>query len=139
LGASVPTIVIAVLITAFKPVTFREHLVLAPLAKLKEAGVRGTIFADFQFGGTLIYTGFPEWKVAYDGRYYRYSRSEWERFAAIQAGKFRLNDIVATYEPAAFVLSPARNGKLVNEINDRPSEWRNVYRDSRVVIFVPHT
>lgn len=139
LGVMAPTIVIAALITAFKPVTFREHLVLAPLEILKDAGVRGTIFADFQFGGMLIHTGFPEWKVAYDGRYYRYSRSEWERFFAIQAGEFRLNDIVATYKPAAFVLDPARNGKLVREINNRPGEWRDIYRDNRVVIFVPRT
>jgi len=135
-AAALSVAAVAVCISVLHPVRFREHLAIPAIAKLREQHVKGTVFADFPLGGPLIHMGYPDWRVAYDGRYYQYSRAEWARFAAIQAGRFTLADIVRTYRPVAFVLNRKRNARLLAQVERHPDEWREIERTERVVVFI---
>lgn len=135
-SAAIVTICVGAALSLLNPVTFRPHLALPAIAKLRDQQVTGTVFADFPLGGPLIYMGHPGWKVAYDGRYYHYNRTEWSRFAAIQSGEFGLDEVVAQYQPVAFVLNLKRNARLVAELERRGGEWREIERTGRVAVFV---
>lgn len=130
---------IGLAVSALKPIRFKPHLALPAIARLQQEGVSGTIFSEFYLGGPLIFAGYPQWKVAYDGRYYRYTPEEWDRFSAIRTGRFGLEKIVSLYRPVAFVLHAQSNPKLIAEINGQPRKWRRIWRDDDAVIFVANT
>ena len=114
----------AALACAIRPTRFAETIPRQCLAALKATGVRGTIYANSAWGGPVIDAGFPAWRVAYDGRYYRYSADEWARYHAASIGEVRLDWLERTYRPAAFLLDPARDGGLIRVLRASPASWR---------------
>ncbi|MEE4450120.1 hypothetical protein [Novosphingobium resinovorum] len=118
------------------PTRFAETLPLAAVEHLRRHHVRGTVYGDFPFGGVIIDTGYPDWKVAYDGRYYRYSRQEWQYNGGIENGIVPLVDVVRKWNPAAFVLDETHNAPLAEALA-RSRAWRRVYADGRFVVYVP--
>lgn len=137
LAAGLGILAVAIVITASRPVEFRKHIPLDALAALKRENLAGTVFSDFTLGGAVIWTGYPQWRVAYDGRYYRYTRADWERFAGVQSGSAGVAELERQYQPVAWVLHPRRNARLVQQIAARPARWRRLWADDAVVIFVP--
>lgn len=137
LSAGLGILAVAIAITAAKPVEFRKHIPLDALAALKRENLAGTVFCDFTLGGAVIWMGYPQWRVAYDGRYYRYTRAEWERFAGIQSGAVGVDELERRYRPVAWVLHPRRNAHLVRQIVGQPARWRRLWADDAAVIFVP--
>lgn len=127
----------AALLIAARPIRFGDHLAFPAIARLSEEGVSGTIYADFAAAGPLLHQGYPRWKVAYDGRYYLYSRAEWDRFRSWQREPGGLDRIIETYRPAAFVLRYRRSLPLIAQIERRPQDWRRIWKDERLAIFVP--
>ena len=111
---------------AARPTQFAESIPRLCLAALKATGVRGTIYVNSAWGGPAIDIGFPAWRVAYDGRYYRYSSAEWARYHAASAGEVRLDWLDRTYRPAAFLLDPARDGSLIALLRASPATWREL-------------
>ncbi|MFC0203829.1 hypothetical protein [Novosphingobium soli] len=128
------------LVAALSPVVFPTRfspgLPLAAVARLKQEGVRGTVYGDFPFGGVIIDTGYPAWRVAYDGRYYRYSRQEWQYNGGIENGIVPLVDVERKWRPAAFVLDSRHNAPLAGELSRSPS-WRRIFAADGVVVYVP--
>jgi len=132
-----PTALIAaaVLTPMLRPTHFAETIPLAAIERLRAAGVRGTIFAHFPWGGPVIDRGYPEWRVAYDGRYYRYTPQEWDRYRRICAGGVGLAEIDRLYHPAGFVLSPAWNDRLIAALRRETATWQQLSADETAVVF----
>lgn len=118
------------------PTHFSENLPLAAIARLKQEHVRGTIYADFPYGGPIIDAGYPEWRVAFDGRYYRYTHEEWQMNGAVEGGYMGLGAVVAHWHPAAFLLNARHNPSLSGELA-RSAHWRRVFARDGIVVFVP--
>ena len=116
----------AALTCTIRPTRFSEAIPRQCLAALKATGVRGTIYAHSGWGGPAIDVGFPAWRVAYDGRYYRYSAAEWARYHATSAGKVRLDWLERTYRPAAYLLKPGRDEGLIAQLRASPANWRTL-------------
>ena len=116
----------AVLACAIRPTRFADDIPLKCLAALRATGVSGTIYAHSAWGGPAIDAGFPRWRVAYDGRYYRYSPTEWARYHAATAGEVRLDQLDRTYRPAAYLLRPGRDDGLIAQLRASPATWRSL-------------
>ncbi|MFD1959767.1 hypothetical protein ACFSHP_13275 [Novosphingobium panipatense] len=109
---------------------------LAAVEHLRRFQVQGTVYGDFPFGGVLIDAGYPDWKVAYDGRYYRYSRKEWQYNGGIETGIVPLVDVVRKWNPAAFVLDSVHNRPLAEALSQSPA-WRLTYASDGIVVYLP--
>lgn len=131
-----PVFLVAVLAPLLAPTRFDSSLPLAALARLRQEQVRGTVYGDFPYGGAIIDAGWPHWRVAYDGRYYRYSSDEWKYNGGIENGFVPLVDVVRKWRPAAFVLNAAHNPSLAAELARSPA-WRLIYARGGVVVYVP--
>jgi hypothetical protein len=131
LGLAVAAIIMPVAV----PTQFDGTIPLEAIGALHDSGVRGTIFAHFPWGGPVIDAGYPDWKVAYDGRYYRYTPQEWERYRRICAGEIGLAEIVRLYRPAGFILSPQWTPALIEALRTDKSEWRQIYADRSAAVF----
>lgn len=130
---------LAVVLGVALPTRFDPSLPLGPIARLRQTGVQGTIYAHFPWGGPLIDAGWPRWRVAYDGRYYRYSKAEWQAYGAASRGEVSLAAIEAQWHPAAFLLDPAWNAPLIAALRAQPARWRELpgAGEGTPVTFVP--
>ena len=121
---------------ATHPTRFAESIPRQCLAALKASGVRGTIFAHSAWGGPVIDAGFPAWRVAFDGRYYRYTPQEWARYHAAANGKVRLDWLDRAYRPAAWLLEPRRDAGLIAQLRANPATWSELRNLPGCVAFV---
>ena len=130
-------VLVAAIMPIAAPTRFSPSLPLGAIAHLQRENVRGTIYADFPYGGPVIDAGWPQWRVAYDGRYYRYPREEWRYNGGIENGYVPLVDVIAKWHPAAFLIQEDHNAPLAGELA-RSRQWRKVYRGpDGVVVYVP--
>jgi hypothetical protein len=129
-------LLVALLAPLLAPTRFAETLPLAAVERLRKEGVRGTVYGDFPFGGVLIDVGYPNWRVAYDGRYYRYSRKEWQYNGGIENGIVPLVDVERKWHPAAFVIDEYHNAPLAGELARR-RDWRRIWSQRGIVVYVP--
>lgn len=130
-------LVVSPVLTVTWPTRFTETIPVTQLERLYASGVHGTIFAHFPWGGAVIDRGYPAWHVALDGRYYRYPAKEWQRYYGMVSGTAGLAVIGPVYRPAAYVLDPVWNIRLIAELRADPAHWRQFSADSTAVIFVP--
>ena len=114
----------ALLATTIRPTRFAEEIPRRCLAALKATGVGGTVYAHAAWGGPVIEAGFPRWRVAFDGRYYRYSTAEWARYRAAAAGEVGLDGLDRKYHPTAYLLRPGRDDGLIARLRASPANWR---------------
>ena len=128
-------LLVAVATPLLAPTRFAESLPLAAVQSLRDHQIRGTVYGDFPFGGVIIDTGYPDWRVAYDGRYYRYSSEEWQYNSGIENGTIPLADVVRRWSPAAFVLDVRRNAPIAEELA-RSTSWQRIYAQDRIVVYV---
>ena len=131
-------LLVAVATPLMAPTRFAETLPLAAVQFLRDQHIRGTVYGDLLFGGVIIDTGYPDWRVAYDGRYYRYSNEEWRYDNAIESGAVPLADVVRKWSPAAFVLDARRNAPIAGELA-HSNTWQRIYTREGVVVYVPRT
>lgn len=118
------------------PTHFIGSLPLAGIEKLRETGVTGTVFSYFPWGGPLIDAGYPNWVVAFDGRYYRYPPNEWRRYDQTIAGAVGPAELDRIYHPAAYLLSPGVDDALIAALRADRAAWRELYADRTCVAFV---
>ncbi|MGH7023765.1 MAG: hypothetical protein ACREEB_09260 [Caulobacteraceae bacterium] len=119
-----------------RPTQFLRSMPLAGVKRLHEAGVKGTVFASPPWGGPLIDAGYPDWTVAYDGRYYRYTPQEWRRYRLTIQGKVGPDELDRIYHPAAYLLTPGTDDALIAALRAEPRNWREIYADRTCVVFV---
>lgn len=118
------------------PIRFASNIPIAQIQSLHAQGVRGAIFVHFPWGGPMIDSGYPAVTVAYDGRYYRYSRAEWDRYRQLAAGELGLEKLERLYHPVAYVLSPVWTPGLIAALKADPMRWQLLSEDRVVAIFV---
>ena len=124
--AIVPTIGMGVNLKGYYP--------LASIAAMKDAGVRGTIYCNQVWGGVVIDSGYPQWRVTHDGRFYLYSQAELEQAAAALQGKVAVAELESRYQPAAFLLWPGPDDPLIGKLRESARmaviacgrEWRGI-------------
>jgi hypothetical protein len=131
-------LLVAVATPLVAPTRFGEILPLAAVQVLRDQHLHGTVYNDLLFGGVIIDTGYPDWRVAYDGRYYRYSREEWRTDGDIKSGIVPLADVVRRWSPAAFVLDEGRDAPLAGELA-HSKMWQRIYGRDGIVVYVPRT
>lgn len=129
----------AVGVAAVRPTHFDTGIPLDAIRRLRAEGIKGTIFAHFPWGGPVIDAGYPDWRVAYDGRYYRYTPAEWDLYRRIGSGAASLSEIDRLYRPAGFVLSPEWNGALIAMLRGDGAHWRQLSADRTAVVFERRT
>ena len=83
----------------------------------------------------MAWTGAPGWRVAIDGRIYRYDRSDWESYRAIALGIEPHRELFSQDRPAAAFLRPGHDRALIDRLQRDPA-WRDHYRDANCHIFV---
>lgn len=118
------------------PTRFTDTIPLDALQRLRREAVEGTVYGDFPFGGAIIDVGYPDWRVAYDGRYYRYSRDEWRYNGGIENGQVPLVDVERKWRPAAFVLDARHNAPLAIELA-HARRWQRIWSRDGIVVYVP--
>jgi hypothetical protein len=129
-------LLVAVVTPQIAPTRFGKILPLAAVQVLRDQHIRGTVYNDLLFGGVIIDTGYPDWRVAYDGRYYRYSSEEWGYDGDIKSGIVPLADVVRRWNPAAFVLDTGRNAPITEELA-HSKMWQRIYARDGIVVYVP--
>ena len=123
------------LATLVRPRLFAEHLPLDGLARLKSEQVSGNVYCHPPWGGPLIFTGYPDWRVTCDGRYYVYSRQEWQHFRDAASGQVPLAEMDDRYRPAAYFLQPIVESGLIDLLRASDA-WIEIHADPHCVIFV---
>ncbi|WP_395333771.1 hypothetical protein WBP06_08480 [Novosphingobium sp. BL-8H] len=133
----IAAVAVVALATPFLASTrFASSLPLESIARLKQENLHGTVYADFPFGGPVIDAGWPNWRVAYDGRYYRYSHEEWQYNGGIENGYVPLVDVIAKWHPVAFVIQEDHNAPIAGELARSP-RWKRIFRGADgVVVYV---
>jgi hypothetical protein len=129
-------LLVAVVTPLIAPTRFGKILPLAAVQVLRDQHISGTVYNDLLFGGVIIDTGYPDWRVAYDGRYYRYSSEEWHYDDDIKSGIVPLDDVVRRWNPAAFVLDTGRNAPISEELA-HSNMWQSIYARDGIVVYVP--
>ena len=129
-------LLVAVVTPLIAPTRFGKILPLAAVQVLRDQHIRGTVYNDLLFGGVIIDTGYPDWRVAYDGRYYRYSSEEWGYDGEIKSGIVPLADVVRRWNSAAFVLDTGRNAPITEELA-HSEMWQRIYARDGIVVYVP--
>lgn len=125
---------VAVMTPMQHPTKFSPNIPLAAIDRLHREGFSGVIFAPAPWGGPLIDIGYPRWRVAYDGRFYRFSPEEWQLYRNIARGEVPLAEIERRYGPAAFVLDPRSNASLIAELRTSLG-WRQIWSDRSAAVF----
>lgn len=118
-----------------RPTHFHESLPLDGVVALKRTGVTGTVYCHYAWGGPLIDLGYPNWTVAFDGRFYRYSPEEWQRYAASVRGEIGPAELEAVYQPSAYFLRPGADDRLIAALR-RDGNWREVHADRNCVAII---
>lgn len=126
------------LASVVRPTHYHKSLPLLGIDKVKDSGVAGTIYGYYAWGGPLIEAGYPGWKVAFDGRYYRYTPEEWERYASVVRGEIGLAELERVYRPCAFLLRPGADDHLIAALR-MDKGWREIHSDHNCVAFVRAT
>lgn len=132
---ALPVLLVAVLGSLLLPTRFDPGIPLAAIERLRRENLRGTVYGDFPFGGAIVDGGYPAWRVAYDGRYYRYSSDEWKYNGGIENGYVPLVDVVRKWRPVGFILNARHNAALAGELARSPG-WRRIYVRDDIVVYV---
>jgi len=114
---------------------FDEQLPLGAAQRMREMGVRGVIYNYREWGGPLIWEGYPEWKVTIDGRLYLFTRQEWYRYQQIALGRVPVAEVERLYRPDAFFLRPSYHDRFVRLLRES-NNWREAYADRNAIVFV---
>jgi len=112
-----------------------RRLPLAAAEQLRELGVRGVIYNYREWGGPLIFTGYPDWKVTIDGRLYLFPPEEWHRYAAVAGGGIPLMQVEQQYRPDAFFLRPSYHQGLI-ELLRASDRWEEIESGEEAAVFV---
>ena len=117
---------------------FFGHFPFAGMEAMHKAGVHGTIYNYREWGGPLIWKGYPDWKVTIDGRLYLFGREQWNRYEEIRMGRVPVEQIERWYDPEAFFLRPSHDRRLIDLLRGHKN-WREVHADKNAVVFVSRT
>jgi len=119
----------------FGPVTLASRIPMDGIHHLEQILPKGRIYNCREFGGPLILSGSPNWKIAIDGRLYLYPKRDWNEYFNMALGKLPLNIIIEKHNPDAFFLHPVYNRGLIKLLH-QSSDWQKVYSDATCITFI---
>lgn len=115
---------------------FSSELPLNAIAALERSSIRGTVFAELPWGGVIIDRGYPDWRVALDGRYYVYTDRELTLARTVGTAADGLVTMDREWFPDAVLIHPHFSPMLLAQMRSSPGEWKEIYSDSVSVAFV---
>lgn len=121
---------------AMRPVPFADHYPFAGIDALRATGRKGVVYTSFFWGGVVIDGGHPDWRVSHDGRYYLFTKAEWDRYFTAARGDVPLDELLKQYHPCAFFLQPDSDEGIIRPLLARP-DWKLIHRDANCAVFVP--
>lgn len=123
---------------ALHPAPFADYYPFTGVHRLRESGVRGTIFTNFYWGGLVAEAMHPDARVTHDGRYYLKSIADWDRYfeETSRATAATLERILARDRPSAFFLRPGADDDLI-ALLERDPRWRTLHADANCFVSVP--
>lgn len=109
-----------------------ERMPVRAVAAARTAGLTGHLFADFTYGGYILYA-WPEQKVFIDGGVDFYGGDLMRDYAIIRGMKPGWRDLVQRWDLAVMLLRPAAPvaAELVHD-----GEWAYWYCDAQAVVLV---
>ena len=100
-----------------------------------ENGMKGNIYNSYDLGGYLIWRGYPEIKVAIDGRPVVYGIDLFTELLFLSPESFL--SIVGKYDIGyLFLRNHLANKNLFTYLSGEKNEWALVYFDDQVIIYV---
>ncbi len=109
---------------------------LTAIEFLKEKVPSGRIYNYREWGGALIFYGYPQWQVAIDGRLYLYSEQEWKEHYQAALGLLNLDELVSKHQPQAFFIHKGFQKGLVNQLDLSPA-WEKAFSQDQCLIYLP--
>jgi hypothetical protein len=117
------------------PEPFADYYPFPAVRAMREAGVEGTVYTTYFWGGIAADAGHPRWKPTHDGRYYLFPREEWDFHFAAGGGAVPVGELERKYRPAAFLLWRATDAGLIRRLEADPG-WRVLFADHQSAVFV---
>jgi len=145
----VPTVVTAGMLVAASP-WMRPHLAVLPAScralldpqfpinaaeHLAEVLPAGRIYNYREWAGVLVSVGPPEWRVAIDGRVYRYDEADWVTYNRVALAAAGYATALLRQRPDALFLRPGHDDALIQAVRLDPI-WRESHRDSTAFVFL---
>lgn len=96
----------------------------------------GTVFCDPTLAGAILLDGYPQWRVAFDGRYFLYRPDEIDLLRRAAWDGSVVADIERRYHPAAYALNASRSPALVQALSAHPDIWRRAHDNRVSVLFL---
>jgi hypothetical protein len=131
-------VVLILIVIMLRDARFSEDVPLEGIKKLKQIVPAGRIYNCKEYGGALMYIGYPGWRITIDGRQSLYDRAIWQKYYYEAAGKTTLIALVSEHKPSAFILNGKVQAGLIRQLNDS-NTWKKVYEKNNCVIFIPAT
>ncbi len=127
-----PALILPLLV---RPRLFDREIPMRAVRQLRGYGVRGVIYNYREWGGLLIWAGWPDWKVTIDGRLYLFPRKDWQRYREIARGRVPVAQVEQWYRPDVFFLRPGYHKGFIPLLR-ASSNWEEVYADENAVVFI---
>ncbi len=115
---------------------FDAHFPIEGVAHLDRVLDAGRVYNYREWAGLLSLAGASRWRLAIDGRIYRYDRAEWQAYAEVAQGMEHSEDILAEHHPEALFLRPGYDRALIERLRANPV-WESVYSDKNCHIWLP--
>lgn len=115
------------------PTRFAEGMPFRGLTALEP--VNGTVYTCYLWGGLVTDYGHPHRHPTHDGRYYLFTREQWNEYGAASSGNVPVDELTTRFRPAAFFLRPGSDDGLITNLR-RHSGWAEVFADEAAAVFV---
>ncbi len=94
----------------------------------------GKVFNDYNWGGYLLWTMYPQVKVMVDGRTDVFADKVFPDYLTIYTLKGDAPRLLKAYDPDFLLI---RKDSPLDNYLKQSKEWRRVYRDTMAIIYVP--
>ncbi len=135
-AASISLILFSVIFSPSSEKILQAGIPLSAIEFLKKKVPAGRIYNDRDWGGALMFYGYPQWQVTIDGRLYLYSEQEWREYYQAALGQLDLEELVNKHQPQAFFVHKGFHEGLVRLLDHSPA-WEEAFSQDQCVIFLP--
>jgi hypothetical protein len=100
---------------------------------LKKVSLKGNMFNDDEFGGYIIYSAYPQYKVFIDSRIDMYGIDQFKHYLTMVYFKPGWEKIVEKYDINWAILD---SGSILSRYLIERKDWRLIYSDKAANIFI---
>lgn len=110
----------------------REWFPYQAVKYMKKNGLKGTLFNNYDWGGYLLWTRFPDNTIFIDGRSDVYEDRVLPEYMRITKLKPDAYDLLLKYNPQYILLKP---DAPVNHLIKTKGDWIEIYKDDIAVLY----